>query len=74
MLDLHPRGNAMFRSTIGPRSERQMREDDEFMQALRNIPTLQVRGGRISMDISDLEEQVKAAREAGERLIERWPS
>lgn len=61
----------MFRSTIGPRSERQKREDDEFMQALKDIPTLQVRDGCMSMDVSDLREQIAALSDAGKRLIDQ---
>jgi len=61
----------MFRSTIGPRTERQKREDAEFMQALKEIPTLQVRDGRMSMDVSDLKDKVKASREVGKRLIDQ---
>ncbi|AXH59651.1 hypothetical protein [Pseudomonas amygdali] len=60
----------MFRSTIGPRSEREQREDQEFIQALRKIPTLQVRDGCMSMDASDLQEEIKALHEVGRRLVD----
>lgn len=60
----------MFRSTIGLRTEREQREDEEFIQALRKIPTLKIRDGCMSMDPSDLQEELKALHEAGRRLID----
>lgn len=60
----------MFRSTIGPRSEREQREDEEFIHALRKIPTLQVRDGCMSMDPSDLKEEIEALHEAGRIIID----
>lgn len=63
----------MFKSTIGPRSERQKRDDEQFMAALRNIPSLQANHGCISMDAKDLQAQVEELHEVGCRLLAQQP-
>lgn len=59
----------MFRSSIGQRSDAQKKEDQAFMDALREIRTLEAKDGRLSMDTSDLQEQLDALHEAGKRLV-----
>lgn len=59
----------MFRSSLGRRSERQKRDDEAFMEALKGIKTLQASKGLLSMDASDLQEQVEQLHEAGKRLV-----
>ena len=59
----------MFGSSVGQRSERQKRDDEAFMEALKGIKTLQASNGRLSMDASDLQEQVEQLHEAGKRLV-----
>lgn len=61
----------MFRSSIGHRSDAQKREDELFMQALRRIKTLEAKDGRLSMDASDLQEQVESLHETGQRLVDK---
>lgn len=61
----------MFRSSIGHRSDAQRQEDERFMQALREISTLEAKDGRISMDASDLQEQVESLHKAGRRLVDK---
>ena len=39
------------------------------MDALREIRTLEAKDGRLSMDTSDLQEQLDALHEAGKRLV-----
>jgi len=39
------------------------------MEALKGIKTLQASNGRLSMDASDLQEQVEELHEAGKRLV-----
>ena len=59
----------MFRSSIGHRTERQKRDDESFMEALKDIKTLQASKGRLSMDASDLQVQVEQLHETGKRLV-----
>lgn len=59
----------MFRSRIGHRSDAEKKEDEAFMAALREIRTLEAKDGRLSMDASDLTEQLEALHEAGKRLV-----
>lgn len=59
----------MFRSSIGHRSDAQKKEDADFMAALREIRTLEAKDGRLSMDASDLKDQLAALHEAGKRLV-----
>lgn len=61
----------MFRSEMGKRSDAQKREDAEFMQALHQIKTLRAKNGHLSMDASDLQEQVEKLHEAGLRLVHK---
>lgn len=59
----------MFRSSIGHRTERQKRDDECFMNSLKDIKTLQASKGRLSMDASDLQVQVEQLHETGKRLV-----
>lgn len=61
--------HSMFRSSLGNRSERQKRDDEAFMNALKDIKTLKASKGRLSMNASDLQEQVEQLHEAGKRLV-----
>ncbi|WP_070886936.1 hypothetical protein [Pseudomonas argentinensis] len=59
----------MFRSSIGHRSDAQKKDDEAFMAALNDIRTLDAKNGQLSMDASDLKEQLEALHEAGKRLV-----
>ncbi|RRV45796.1 hypothetical protein [Pseudomonas sp. p106] len=59
----------MFRSRIGNRSESQKKDDEAFMAALREIDTLEAKDGHVSMDSSDLEQQLKELHESGQKLV-----
>ncbi|HHJ1297417.1 MULTISPECIES: hypothetical protein [Pseudomonas] len=61
----------MFRSSIGHRSDMQKQEDERFMQALREISTLEAKDGRLSMGAADLQEQVETLHKAGKRLVDQ---
>lgn len=52
----------MFFGRIGHRSDTKKSQDEAFLQALKNIESLVVQDGRMSMDASELEEKVRASR------------
>jgi hypothetical protein len=60
-----------FGSRLPKRSARQIKEDEEFMDAIKKIKTLQVRDGRMSMDAEELREPLMESRRKHAHLIER---
>jgi hypothetical protein len=59
----------MFFNRIGHRSDAKKAEDDAFMQAIKNIDTLVVRDGRMSMDATEIEDLVRASRDEAKKLV-----
>ncbi|MNU01279.1 hypothetical protein D3C72_2446290 [compost metagenome] len=59
----------MFFNRIGHRSDAKKAEDDAFMQAIKQIDTLVVRDGRMSMDATEIEDLVRASREKAKKLV-----
>ncbi|OPK07332.1 hypothetical protein [Pseudomonas sp. VI4.1] len=59
----------MFFNRIGHRSDAKKAEDDAFMQAIKNIDTLVVRDGRMSMDTTEIEDLVRASRDEAKKLV-----
>ncbi|WP_032606478.1 hypothetical protein [Pseudomonas syringae] len=53
---------------IGHRSDTKKAEDQAFMQAIKNIDTLVVRGGRMSMDAKEIEGLVRSSRDKAKKL------
>lgn len=60
-----------FGSRLPKRSTRQIKEDEEFMEAIKKIKTLRVRDGRMSMDAEELREPLMELRRKHANLIER---
>jgi predicted nucleotidyltransferase len=60
----------MLFDLIGKKSKAERAEDDEFLEALNSIKTLQVKDGCVSMDYSDLKEKVKKSRETARKLVD----
>lgn len=59
----------MFFNRIGHRSDAKKAEDDAFMQAIKQIDTLVVRDGRMSMDATEIEDLVRASRDKAKKLV-----
>ena len=59
----------MFFNRIGHRSDAKKAEDDAFMQAIKNIDTVVVRDGRMSMDTTEIEDLVRASRDEAKKLV-----
>ncbi|MFC5694847.1 hypothetical protein ACFPU0_04650 [Pseudomonas sp. GCM10022186] len=59
----------MFFNRIGQKSSSEKAKDEAFMQAIKNIETLVVTDGRMSMDASELEDKVRASREEARKLV-----
>ncbi|WP_116817471.1 hypothetical protein [Pseudomonas syringae] len=59
----------MFFNRIGHRSDAKKAEDDAFMQAIKQIDTLVVRDGRMSMDAKELEDLVRDSRDKAKKLV-----
>ena len=59
----------MLGTRLGKRSPAQVREDKLFMEALSKIKTLEARNGRVSMQASDLQEQVEKLNEIRKRFV-----
>ncbi|RVD77896.1 hypothetical protein [Pseudomonas koreensis] len=59
----------MFFNRIGHRSDAKKAEDDAFMQAIKQIDTLVVRDGRMSMDAKELEDLVRDSRNKAKKLV-----
>lgn len=59
----------MFFNRIGHRSDAKKAEDDAFMQAIKEIDTLVVREGRMSMDTKEIESLVRSSREEARKLV-----
>lgn len=58
----------LFRSKFRKRSQAEIKEDEEFMLALKEIKTLKADKMYMSMDSSDLKEQIEELHEIGQRL------
>ncbi|RMT85487.1 hypothetical protein [Pseudomonas viridiflava] len=61
----------MLFNMIGKKTKAERAEDDRFLEALTNIKTLQVQDGCVSMEFSELKEQVLAAREKAKGLVKK---
>jgi hypothetical protein len=59
----------MFFNRIGHRSNAKKAEDEAFMKALKNIDTLEVRDGRMSMNATEIEDLVRASRDKARKLV-----
>lgn len=59
----------MIFSRIGNKSSAEKAKDEAFMKAIKNIETLMVKDGRMSMDTSELEEKVRASRKEAKKLV-----
>ncbi|MFV2947665.1 MULTISPECIES: hypothetical protein [Pseudomonas] len=59
----------MFFNRIGHRSDAKKAEDEAFMKAIKNIDTLVVRDGRMSMDVKEIEDLVRSSREKAKKLV-----
>jgi len=60
----------MLFNMIGKKSKAERAEDDKFLEALANIKTLHVQDGCVSMEFSEVKEQVIKAREKAKGLVE----
>jgi len=59
----------MFLNLLGRKSHVEKAKDEAFMRAIKNVSTLMVKDGCMSMDASELEEKVRASRKAAKTLI-----
>ncbi|AHG38945.1 hypothetical protein N018_01235 [Pseudomonas syringae CC1557] len=59
----------MFFNRIGYRSDTKKAEDEAFMQAIKSIDSLVVRGGRMSMDAKEIEGLVRSSRDKAKKLV-----
>jgi len=59
----------MFFNRIGHRSSAKKAEDEAFMKAVKNIGSLVVRDGRMSMDVKEIEDLVRSSREKAKKLV-----
>lgn len=63
----------MFFGRIGQRSLAKKVRDEAFLQALKNIDTLVVQHGRMSMDASELEGKVRESRKQANASLRQQP-
>lgn len=63
-------GRFMLFDLIG-KSAAEKAKDKEFLDALKQINTLVVKDGRMSMDFSDLEDKVRTSRQQAKKLMQR---
>lgn len=60
----------MLFNMIGKKSKTERAKDDKFLDALAKIKTLHVQDGCVSMEFSEVKQQIIEAREKAKSLVE----